>query len=250
MKKSLFYAVMLKICDARKEYGGLIAVDNVSFEINRNEIVGLIGPNGAGKTTLFNIITGIHNPDGHSSIEFKGRDIVSLGTHDIVHAGITRTFQLVRVFDGMTVLENTLAGALFGSLDVVSRESAKAEAMDILEFLDLDEKADRRAAELTIAQQKQLELARALASDPDLILIDEIASGLTPPEIDEISGIIARIRDERQISVFWVEHVIDAIMNTVDRIIVLNSGTVIASGQPEEIRQNQRVIDAYLGSQA
>ncbi len=241
---------MLSVTDLRKEFGGLVAVDDVSFEIGDGEIVGLIGPNGAGKTTLFNTITNVHEPEPGANIEFDGRDIVGLDTHLIARRGLVRTFQIVRVFDEMTVLENAAAGALFGSDSSPSTEEARERGREALEFIGLDEKADTLASNLPIAQKKQLELARALASGPRLLLLDEIASGLTPGEIAGLTDTIRRLRDERGVSVFWIEHIMDAIMGVADRIIVLNSGAKIAEGTPEQIRANETVIEAYLGDEA
>jgi branched-chain amino acid transport system ATP-binding protein len=241
---------MLQVADVRKEFGGLVAVDGVDFEIGSEEIVGLIGPNGAGKTTLFNTITGVLDPGPGSSIEFEGQDLIRLGPHEIARLGLVRTFQIVRVFDEMTVLENAATGALFGSEDSVSRVEANDRGRRALAFVDLEDEADVQASALPIAQKKQLELARALASDPRLVLLDEIASGLTPGEISMLSETIERIRAERDVSVFWIEHIMDAIMGVADRIIVLNSGRKIAEGSPEEIRDNDLVVEAYLGDQA
>ena len=241
---------MLEVADVSKQFGGLVAVDDVDFEIGEGEIVGLIGPNGAGKTTLFNTITGIFDPEPGGAIRFDGRDVVELDTHDIARLGVIRTFQIVRVFDEMTVLENAGAGALFGSGESISRSEATSRGREALEFIGLAEKADVEAGALPIAQKKQLELARALAADPKLLLLDEIASGLTPGEVDELTATIERIRDERGISIFWIEHIMDAIMGVADRIIVLNSGQKIAEGTPTEIRQNDVVVEAYLGEEA
>ena len=241
---------MLSVTDLRKEFGGLVAVDDVSFDIGEGEIVGLIGPNGAGKTTLFNTITGVHRPESGASVQFEGSDIVSLDTHLIARKGLVRTFQIVRVFDEMTVLENATAGALFGSDESPSKEEAEARGREALEFIGLADKAETLAANLPIAQKKQLELARALASGPRLLLLDEIASGLTPGEIAKLTDTIRRLRDERGVSVFWIEHIMDAIMGVADRIIVLNSGRKIAEGTPDEIRANATVIEAYLGDEA
>jgi branched-chain amino acid transport system ATP-binding protein len=161
---------------------------------------------------------------------------------------LLRTFQIVRVFGEMTVFENALAGAMFGTEESVSREEAEERARGALEFVGLADSADVEAGSLPIAKQKQLELARTVASQPDLLLLDEIASGLTPAEIEELSDTIRRLRDERGISVFWIEHIMDAIMGTADRIIVLSSGRKIADGTPEEIRNDEAVTEAYLGS--
>ena len=238
---------MLEVSNARKEFGGLVAVDDVSFEIGDDEIVGLIGPNGAGKTTLFNTITGVLDPESGSAIRFDGRDLLAMKTHEVAQLGLMRTFQIVRVFDEMTVLENAVAGATFGTGESVSRREAKRRAMEALSFIGLDDRADREAGALPLAQKKQLEMARILASQPRMIMLDEIASGLTPGEVSALSDLIRRIRDERGISVLWIEHIMDAIMGTVDRILVLNSGRLIADGTPEEIRSDQQVIEAYLG---
>jgi branched-chain amino acid transport system ATP-binding protein len=239
---------MLEVANVSKKFGGLVAVDGVDFEIDRGEIVGLIGPNGAGKTTLFNTITGVLDPEEGSEITFNGEDLLTLDTHEIARSGVLRTFQIVRVFGEMTVLENAAAGALFGTDESISQEAAQRRGREALAFVGLEDKADMEAKNLPIAQQKQLELARTVASDPDLVLLDEIASGLTPGEIEELSNTIRRLRDDRDISVFWIEHIMDAIMGTADRIIVLKSGRKIAEGTPEEIRNDQTVTEAYLGA--
>lgn len=238
---------MLEARNVRKEFGGLVAVDDVDFEIGSDEIVGLIGPNGAGKTTLFNTVTGVLEPEAGTAITFDGTDLVDLETHEIARLGVARTFQIVRVFGELTVLENALAGARFGADEPVGRDEAETRARDALAFVGLEEKAAVPAGTLPIAQQKQLELARALATRPRLLLLDEIASGLTPGEIAELSTTIRRLRDERGISVFWIEHIMDAIMGTADRVIVLNSGQKIADGTPEQVRRDERVTRAYLG---
>lgn len=241
---------MLEVDDVTKSFGGLVAVDDVDFEIDEGEIVGLIGPNGAGKTTLFNTITGILDPEPGAVIRADGENLVDLETHEIARNGVIRTFQIVRVFDEMTVLDNAAAGALFGTGESLSRTEARERGRDALEFIGLGDKAELEAGSLPIAQQKQLELARALAADPKIVLLDEIASGLTPGEIDELTQTIRRIRDDRGVSVFWIEHIMDAIMEVADRIIVLNSGRKIAEDTPEGIRNNDAVVEAYLGEEA
>ena len=241
---------MLEVSDVRKEFGGLVAVDDVNFEIGEGEIVALIGPNGAGKTTLFNTITGVLSPEPGSSVRFDGTELTELESHEIARIGLMRTFQIVRVFDELTVLENAKAGAIFGSQENIDDEEAERRAVEALEFIGLADKRDQLASSLTIVQQKQLELARALASQPRLVLMDEIASGLTPGEIENLTDIIRRIRDEKGISVFWIEHIMDAIMGTADRIIVLQSGRKLAEGTPEEIRNDDEVAEAYLGEEA
>jgi len=240
---------MLEAANVSKKFGGLVAVDGVDFEIDSGEIVGLIGPNGAGKTTLFNTITGVLDPEEGSEITFNGEDLLALDTHEIARSGLLRTFQIVRVFGEMTVLENAAAGAMFGTDESISQAEAQRRGREALAFVGLEDKADMEARNLPIAQQKQLELARTVASDPDLVLLDEIASGLTPGEIEELSNTIRRLRDDRDISVFWIEHIMDAIMGTADRIIVLKSGRKIAEGTPEEIRNDEAVTEAYLGAE-
>ncbi|MBB6646377.1 ABC transporter ATP-binding protein [Halobellus ruber] len=240
---------MLEAANVSKKFGGLVAVDGVDFEIDRGEIVGLIGPNGAGKTTLFNTITGVLDPEKGSEITFNGEDLLALDTHEIARSGVLRTFQIVRVFGEMTVLENAAAGALFGTDESISQAEAERRGREALAFVGLEDKAEMEARNLPIAQQKQLELARTVASDPDLVLLDEIASGLTPGEIEELSDTIRRLRDDRDVSVFWIEHIMDAILGTADRIIVLKNGRKIAEGAPEEIRNNEAVTEAYLGAE-
>ena len=239
---------MLEAANVTKKFGGLVAVDGVDFEIDRGEIVGLIGPNGAGKTTLFNTITGVLDPEEGTEITFNSENLLALDTHEIARSGLLRTFQIVRVFGEMTVLENAVTGALFGSDESIPQEEAERRGRETLAFVGLEDKAEMEARNLPIAQQKQLELARTVASDPDLVLLDEIASGLTPGEIEELSNTIRRLRDDRDVSVFWIEHIMDAIMGTADRIIVLKSGRKIAEGTPEEIRNDEAVTEAYLGA--
>jgi branched-chain amino acid transport system ATP-binding protein len=237
---------MLTASGVTKRFGGLTAVDKVDLSIDDGEIIGLIGPNGAGKTTLFNSIAGVYTPE-EGSITFDGTELVGKAPHEIARQGVTRTFQTARTFNESTVVDNVLAGAMFGKTDSGSLEEERENVWEYLEFIGLEDKANEDASSLTIAHRKQLELARALASEPKLILVDEIGSGLTPTELDELSRNLQRTRDEFGISVFWIEHVMDAIMNATDRIIVLNQGQKIAEGSPSQIQQNRQVADAYLG---
>lgn len=239
---------MLEAVNVTKTFGGLVAIDGVDLEVRTDEIVGLIGPNGAGKTTLFDTITGVVDPDDGTEIRLDGADLVALDAHEIARAGLSRTFQTVRVFGEMTALDNAAAAALFGTDESVSQAAADRRGRAALAFVGLDDAADAPAASLPIARRRRLELARAVASDPELILLDEIATGLTPGEVAELSGVIRRLRDDRGISVLWIEHVIDAIAETADRIVVLDGGRKIADGTPAEIRRDAAVTAAYLGT--
>lgn len=233
---------MLEVEGVRKEFGGLVAVDDVDFSIGDDEIVGLIGPNGAGKTTLFNIITGMLRPEA-GSVRLHGVELVGREPHEICRQGIGRTFQQVRTFNESSVLDNVYNGAIFGRGKGVPEE----EVYEYLDFVGIADKADTAAKHLTIADRKLVELARALAGDPDYLLLDEIISGLNPAESAEVSDCIQRARTEYGVSVFWVEHIMDIIMNAADRIIVLKSGAKIAEGEPEQVQNMQNVLEAYLG---
>ena len=237
---------MLELSGVTKSFGGLTAVDDVSFAIGEGELVGLIGPNGAGKTTLFNAINGISPPDA-GSVTFDGEPITGLKPNEICRRGVVRTFQIVRTFDESTVFENVLTGAVFGSGGDPSMPEAERRARGAISFVGLDEHVDTEARHLTMADRKHVELARALACEPKLLMLDEIGSGLTPAEIEELTETIERIRDERGVSVFWIEHVVEAIMRSTDRILVLNEGALLADGTPSEITRNDRVLEAYLG---
>jgi branched-chain amino acid transport system ATP-binding protein len=238
---------MLDVSEVTKTFGGLTAVDEVSFTIGDEEIVGLIGPNGAGKTTLFNSITGVLKVDS-GSVTFNGTDITALRPSSISKQGIARTFQIVRTFNEMTVLENVTAGAVFGLESERSMADGEEVAREYISFVGLDGKEELEANQLTIADRKHVELARALACDPDLLMLDELGSGLTPQEIDDLCATIERIRDELGVSILWIEHIMDAILDTTDRVLVLNKGELIAEGTPQEIQEDEAVSRAYLGA--
>jgi branched-chain amino acid transport system ATP-binding protein len=229
-----------------KYFGGLAAVTNVDFCIDQGEIVGLIGPNGAGKTTLFNLISGSLIPTS-GMIRFKGENITGLKPHQICRRGLARTFQLVKLFGDMTVLENTLLGSLFGASTGFGESDAKRESLELLGFVGLADMEKVLGKELTVANQKRLEVARALATKPELLLLDEMMAGLNPMEVSQATELIRRIRD-KGITIFMIEHVMKAIMNISDRIIVLHYGEKIAEGVPEEIAENRTVIEVYLGT--
>jgi branched-chain amino acid transport system ATP-binding protein len=229
----------------KKNFGGLTAVANVSFHIDQAEIVGLIGPNGAGKTTLFNLVSGSLSLTS-GIIRLKGETITGFKPHQICRRGIARTFQLVRLFGNMTVLENVLMGSLFGIGKTIRQYSAKEACLKLLEFVGLSAMEKVYARDLTISNQKRLEVARALATKPELLLIDEFMAGSNAAEVSLANNLIKRIRD-KGITILMIEHVMKAIMDVSDRIIVLHHGEKIAEGKPEEIVTNQTVIDVYLG---
>jgi ABC-type branched-subunit amino acid transport system ATPase component len=237
---------LLEVRDLTKRFGGLVAVDSLSFKIEPGQTVSIIGPNGAGKTTVFNLITGFDRPT-RGEIIFDGKSLVGKKPHEIALAGIGRTFQVVKPLHGLTVFENVLVGAFART---TSREDAEAISEDILGFTGLMAMRDQLAVGLPIGMRKRLELARSLATKPKLILLDEVMSGLNPMESKEAIDLIRRLRDERGISaVAGVEHVMHVVMSVSDRVIVLNHGRKIAEGRPEEISRNEEVISAYLGHQ-
>jgi len=226
-------------------FGGLAAVRNVDFHVNQGEIVGLIGPNGAGKTTLFNLISGALVPKS-GAIKFKGENITGLKPHQICRLGVARTFQSVKVFANMPVLENVLLGSLFGTSNSMSSADAAREATELLEFVGLSAVRATPAKDLTLANQKRLEVARALATKPELLLLDELMAGLNPTEVAQAMELVTTIRD-KGITVFMIEHVMKAIMSVCDRIMVLHHGEKIAEGTPQEIATSRTVVEVYLG---
>lgn len=231
-----------------KYFGGLVAVSNVDFHVKQGEALGLIGPNGAGKTTLFNLISAALTPRS-GIIRFKGEEITGLKPYKICRMGVARTFQSVKVFPDMPVLDNVVLGSFFGTSTGMSSADAAREATELLEFVGLSAVKATPAKDLTLANQKRLEVARALATDPELLLLDEIMAGLNPAEVGQAMELVTRIR-ERGITIVMIEHVMKAIMNMCERIMVLHHGEKIAEGTPQEIATSKKVIEVYLGEKA
>jgi branched-chain amino acid transport system ATP-binding protein len=230
-----------------KYFGGLAAVSKVDFAVDQGEILGLIGPNGAGKTTLFNLISGTF-PLSSGEIRFKGQKISGLKPHRICKTGIARTFQETKVFGNMLVLQNVLVGAFFGSPNRLSGADAARRAAEALEFVGLSASSTIPINDLTLVNQKRVEVARALATKPQVLLLDELMAGLNPAEVGEAMELVTRIRDEG-ITIVMVEHVMKAIMGICARIMVLHHGEKIAEGTSDEISRNKTVIDIYLGEE-
>lgn len=236
---------ILEVEKVTKHFGGLAALHQVDIEINQGEVVGLIGPNGAGKTTLFNLISGAL-PTTAGEIRYKGKKITGLKPHQICKKGVSRTFQSAKLFAGLTVFDNVLAASLFGTKRAISVPDADREVMELLEFFELSTVGSMLAKDLPIASRKRLEVARALATKPDLLLLDEVMAGLNPAEVAQAMELITKIRS-KEITIFMIEHVMKAIMSVCDRIVVLHHGSKIAEGTPEEVAANRTVVEVYLG---
>ncbi|UCD77507.1 MAG: ABC transporter ATP-binding protein [Desulfobacterales bacterium] len=239
---------LLEAKGLQKYFGGLAATRNVDFHIQEGEIVGLIGPNGAGKTTLFNLISGSLVPDG-GTIKFRGQEIGGLKPHQICRRGIARTFQLVKLFGQMTVFENVYMGCRFGRRSESSARESGRQARALLDFVGLAGRENMIAGDLTMVNQKRLEIARALATGPQLLLLDEVMAGLNPSEVDQAIELVQEIRDQK-ITVFMIEHVMKAIMKISDRILALHFGTKIAEGIPRQVAADKTVLEVYLGVQS
>lgn len=236
---------LLDVQQLNKRFGGLHAVRDVNLQVRRGEIVGILGPNGAGKTTLFNLLTGFI-PTDEGDVNFQGRSILGMKPHKIVNLGVARTFQLCRPFVGMSVIENVLVGSLGPR---VTEVDLGARAMHLLSEVGLAEKADTPSELLSYGDLRRLEIARALATDPELLLLDEPFAGLGSAEIESISALIRKLHAEKNLTILLIEHKLREFMQLVSRVVALDFGEVIAEGVPAEIVSHPRVIEAYIGKQ-
>jgi branched-chain amino acid transport system ATP-binding protein len=234
---------LLDVDQVTKEFGGLRANDNISFTLDKGELIGLIGPNGAGKTTLFNCISGLH-PVTSGQVSFDGEDITELKAYEVARRGLARTFQVYVASGDLSVEENVMVGCFMRTR---SRSRATAHAAEILKELKLQDLSGYLVSELPVAAQKRVTMATALGSDPKLLLLDEVAAGLNPSEIEEIMASIKHVHDDLGVTVMVIEHVMELVMRVSHRVIVLDYGKKIAEGDPETIAKDQRVIQAYLG---
>ncbi|MGI9421902.1 MAG: ABC transporter ATP-binding protein [Hyphomicrobiaceae bacterium] len=251
---------LLKISGLSKSFGGLRAINDVDFELDPGEIRGLIGPNGSGKSTFFNLVSGVYQADA-GTVHFDGREITRWEPHDIAAAGVSRTFQLLRMFTEMTVLENVMIGhhchvnyGLFASIFNIKRVAAEEklirdEMMEILSYIGLADYADVPASEMSIGQRRLLAMGRAIAMKPKLLMLDEPAAGLSPVNVDNIMSIMVNLKQRYGLTVIVVEHILKVVMDTCDRVTVLDHGQKIAEGTPQHVRDDHAVIEAYLGQE-
>ncbi|MEM2072802.1 MAG: ABC transporter ATP-binding protein [Candidatus Caldarchaeum sp.] len=235
----------MKLTQVSKLFGGLPALNGVSFNVRRGEIMAIIGPNGAGKTTLFNVISGVFPPTT-GDVVFEGRNITRLPPFERARLGISRTFQIPKPFSEMTVIDNVVVGMIANGSGS-SLSEARRRASEVLDWLNMSSKAGTEVRQLNLQEKKTVELARALAQNPKLLLVDEYMSGLNPTEIEDAIRLLSRVNKERKLTIVWIEHVLRAVMKLAHRVLVLNYGSLIAEGTPAEIANSSTVVEAYLG---